>query len=371
MSSDPRWLLVVGVPLAVLTAPTLAIDFARFGPQEPLLVGGMSLGAALLVWCLDRLLEPERPRIALASITVVALAFWALGVTQKETSCCVLLLLPFLWPTIRAQRGRWLQLHRRRRLLLGAIGAAILLPFLPMVVQTIRLSLAEERVYSDAASGRSLLQRVDAQLADASEFLHTPLFPLLGIAAIVVLAFSLFRRKPDWLAVGFLVTAAAFVTFAAESGVVATRYYLPPLFLLGLVLARGAVSLGPRVATVAGVVLIATGAAQWHAARGWVEWWVEVEQGREALVRESAARAAAGCRVDVTGTNVELVEALPVLMPLADEPPRDCGPGRRVVVVIDNHPGQTATDDPLLEACAPVGEPAWSSPVGHIVHCTT
>ena len=333
---DPRWLLVVGVPLAVLTAPTLAIDFARFGPQEPLLVGGMSLGAALLVWCLDRLLEPERPRIAVASITVVALAFWALGVTQKETSCCVLLLLPFLWPTIRAQRARWLQLHRRRRLLLGAIGAAILLPFLPMVVQTIRLSLAKERVYSDAASGRSLLERVDAQLAEASAFLHTPLFGLLGVAAIVVLAFSLLRRKPDWLAVGFLATAAAFVTFAAASGVVASRYYLPPLFLLGLVLARGAVSLGPRVATVAGVVLIATGAAQWHSARGWVEWWVEVEQGREALVRESAARAAAGCSVDVTGTNVELVEALPVLMPLADEPPRDCGIGRRVVVVIDN-----------------------------------
>ena len=170
---------------------------------------------------------------------------------------------------------------------------------------------------------------------------------------------------------GFLVTAAAFVTFAATSGVVATRYYLPPLFLLGLVLARGVVSLGPRVATVAGVVLIATGAAQWHAARGWVEWWVDVEQGKEALVRESAARAAAGCRVDVTGTNVELVQALPVLTPLADEPARDCGPGRRVVVVIDNTPGETATDDPLLGACAPVGEPAWSSPVGHIVHCTT
>ena len=61
-----------------------------------------------------------------------------------------------------------------------------------MVVQTIRLSLAEERVYSDAASGRSLLERVDAQLADASEFLHTPLFPLLGVAAVAALAvFSL------------------------------------------------------------------------------------------------------------------------------------------------------------------------------------
>ena len=152
---------------------------------------------------------------------------------------------------------------------------------------------------------------------------------------------------------GFLVTAAAaFVTFAAESGVVATRSYLPPLFLLGLVLARGAVSLGPWVATVAGVVLIATGAVQWHAARGWVEWWVEVEQGREALVREDAARAAAGCSVDVTGTNVGFVEALPGPDAAFRRASRDCGLGRRVVVVIDNYPGQTATDDPLLEACA-------------------
>ena len=367
---DPRWLLVVGVPLAVLTAPTLAIDFARFGPQEPLLVGGMSLGAAMLVWSLDRLLEPERPRIAVASIIVVGLGVWALGVTQKETSCCVLLLLPFLWPTLRAQRPRWLRLHRGRRSLLGAIGVGILLPFLPMAVRTIQLALAEERVYSGATAGRGLLERLNDQLAEASEFLHTPLFPLLGTAAIVLLAVSALRRGVDWLAVGFLATAVGFVAFAAASGVVASRYYLPPLVLLGLALARAAVSLGTRLVTVAGVLLIAAGAAQWDSARGWVEWWVEVEQGRETLVRESAARASAGCRVDVLGENVEFVQALPVLMPLADEPPRNCSPGRRVVVVIDNHPGQTPADAPLLEACAPEAEPAWSTPEARIVRCT-
>ena len=118
---DPRWLLVVGVPLAIITPPSLVIDLARYGPQEPLMVGCMSLGAVLLVRSIDTLLDraPWAPAVAMA---VGGIVFWAFGVLQKETSACVLLLAPFLWPTLRVQRPRYAQLDRRRRTVIALVA---------------------------------------------------------------------------------------------------------------------------------------------------------------------------------------------------------------------------------------------------------
>ena len=104
---DPRWLLVVGVPLAVVTAPSLAVDLARYGPQEPLMVGCMSLGAVMLVRALDGLLRPVAATASTLALAIGGIVSWSFGVLQKETSLCVLLLAPFLWPTLRDQRGRW------------------------------------------------------------------------------------------------------------------------------------------------------------------------------------------------------------------------------------------------------------------------
>ena len=117
------------------------------------------------------------------------------------------------------------------------------------------------------------------------------------------------------------------------------------------------------------------GVVMWQArdAHAYVELWVESEVDQETLVREAAAREAGGCRVDVTGLNVELVRALPVLMPLADEAPRDCAPGSRYLVVIDAGGAGTATSnqDPVYAACAPEPKAVWSSEVGSILACTT
>jgi hypothetical protein len=192
------------------------------------------------------------------------------------------------------------------------------------------------------------------------------------VAAIVLLAVVGFRRGTDWLSVGLLVVAFAFLVASSETGVVASRYYLPPIVLGALVLARSAASLGSAVVVATGVVLIVGGAWQTRDSRGWIDWWVDGERDREHLVREAAGRQAGGCDVGVVGLNVELVMALPVLMPYADEPPHGCAPGERFLAVIDpGGPGtETPPDDPTLAACAPEPEPVWSSPVGKIVRCT-
>lgn len=369
---DPRWLLVLGVPLAALTAPTLAIDFARFGPQEPLQVGCMALGAVLLVRALNALLRPADAGAGVIAGAVAGLVLWSFGVLQKETSLCVLLLAPFLLPTLRVARGRLGGLGRRRRLTIGAIGVGVVLPFVPVAARTLGLSLADERVYEDAAAGRAFPERLADQLERVGDSLHTPLPAILFLATVALLALMLVRGAVDWLPIGLLVVAVGFLAFAAGPGVVATRYYLPPLALTAFAFARAAPTAGRLVVTVAGVALIVGGAWQAREARTWVDWWVDGEEKEEAIVREAAARAAGGCEVSVTGLNVERVAALPVLLPLAGEPPRDCAEGERFVVVMDYPASSDAArpDDAVLAACAPETEPVWTSQFGDIFRCT-
>jgi hypothetical protein len=366
-----RWVLVASVPVVTLTAPALAVDLARYGPMEPLLVGAMSLGAASTVLFVDRLLEPRLTAAAVAG-GIAGLVVWAFGVLQKETSVCVLLLAPFLWPTLRAQRGRWSRTTRGRRAAIGIVTAGVVAPFVPMTIRLAGFQLEGERFYDEAAASAPLLDDLSAQLSNATEMLRTQLPLVLVLAAVGLLALTMVRTGVDWLSVGLLVVAFAFVVFAAETGIVATRYFLPSLVLVGLVVARAAASVGPNVAAATGVALVAAGLWQAHEGRGWVEWWVDGERDRETLVREAAARRAGGCRVDTIGLNVELVLALPVLMPFADDPPRDCDPGERFVVVIDAGApgGETPADDPVLAACAPAQDPAWSSHIGKILRCT-
>ena len=368
-----RWaVLVVGVPLVAVTAPSIAIDIARFGPQEPLLVGCMALGAVLLVHAIDRLLDGERAKPAVAAALGSGLVLWAFGVLQKEPSICVLLLAPFLWPTLREQRGRWALLDPGRRRTLGAVVAGILLPFVPMVVRTVQLALTGEPLYGDLSAGKSLSTRLSDQLSQAAGVLHTQLPTLVVVASVVLLAAVAFRVGVDWLSVGLLVVSFGFILFAAHAGVVASRYYIPSITLSALVLARCAVRLGSIVVVVAGVVLVAGGIATAYDARGWVSEWVDSEQAQEGLVREAEARAAGGCHVGVVGLNVEFVTALPVLMPLADERPRDCAPGERFVALLDEGGPGTVTppDNPVLAACKPDPAPVWESSVGKLLRCT-
>jgi hypothetical protein len=367
---DARWLLVAAVPLTVVTAGALPIDFARFGPQEPLMVGGMALGAVLVIDAIDRLLDDDPIGPAVVATTLGGVALWAFGVLQKETSTCVLVMAPFLVPTLRRQRARWSRLRIGRKVLLCGLGAGLLLPFVPMIVRTVQLSVADSRVYEDFAEN-SLPVRFWEQFVLADEILHTRLFAVVALAAVVVAIGQLLSTRPDWLALGLMVTGFAFVLFAAESGVEATRYYLPPLTLLCIAIARSIASLGQKAAVALGVVAIASSLVHLPDARNWVEWWVDVERGREALVREAAALQAGGCVVSVTGKNVELVAALPVLMPLVDEPARGCEPGFRYLVVIDGEAsGVTGPEDPLFSRCSPDPVPVWSSPLASIQRCT-
>ena len=263
------------------------------------MVGCMALGAALLVRTFDMLLGPSTVIARTVAMALGGFVLWSFGVLQKETSTCVLLLAPFLWPTIgSAGAGANPQ---GRRCAIGVVAAGVLLPFVPMVTRTVQLALADERVYEDAAAAKGFAARLSDQLSQADDILNSPLPTVLLASAFVLLAVRIFRHGADWLSIGLLAVGIAFVVFAAEVGVVASRYYLPPIALAAFVLARSAVSLGSVVVVATGLVLIASGVAQARSGHDWVQWWVDGERDRETVVREAAARWAGGCEVDVPG----------------------------------------------------------------------
>jgi hypothetical protein len=366
----PLWLLTLGIPLAVLTVPGTAIDIARFGPQEPLMVGCMSLGAVMMVRSVDTWLDVPRTKLSTTLVAVVGVVIWSFGVAQKESSLCVLVIGPFLWPTARAQRARWAGLTPKRRWAIAAVGVGALLPFFPMLFRTIQLAMADSRVYDEIASQHSYVERIVNQLVKADESLGTPFFLLLAVATVLATIAVVLCRGADWLAAGLVTSALTFVGFAAESGVVVSRYYLPAIVLLGFALGRAAAALGPRTAIVTSALLLLFGSVHVVLARNSTSAWVVDEHAQEELVRESAARRSAGCPVSVTGSNVELVAALPVLMPLAEERPRGCLPDERFLAVIDWGYGQTPSDDPLLSECGPSATTVWSNRIGRILRCS-
>ena len=367
-----RWLLVVSVPIVVVTMPRLTVDLARYGPQEPLLVGCMGVGGTLIVLALDRLLASRGRRWTTLALACAGLVLWAFGVIQKETSLSALVVLPFLWPTARAQGARWARLDRPSRTAVLALGCAAALPFVPILVRTAQLVLTNSLV-GDAQvdTGSGALRNLWAQAALTDDVLRTPAATAVAVAAVAAVSAAIVLHRADWVSAGLLAAALASILFAAESGIVVSRYYIPAVTLATLALVRAGVELGRRAAVALALALILIGLAQVRFARDEVSAWVQEERTQESAVRDAAGLVAGGCAVRVTGRDVELVAALPVLMPLAAEPPRRCRPGQRFVVVLDWHgPGTSTTgNDAILRACHPVGLVVRFGSVARRVRC--
>ena len=95
---------LAGIPaFAVVTVPKFARDMARFGPQEPLMLGALALGGALLVLAARSLLVPRPVAGRVVALTIAASAIWLFGAYHKEASVCAI---PLLAAVVFAGRGR-------------------------------------------------------------------------------------------------------------------------------------------------------------------------------------------------------------------------------------------------------------------------
>jgi hypothetical protein len=304
-------------PLLVVTTPYVAVDFARFGPQEPLLMGAMTFGGSLLVLAFRELGGPDADhrKARIAGLAIFGLAFWALGAYQKEISVCMIVLAPFLvataWPEITVARGK---LTDKRRRLITALALVALLPLIHVGVEDALVVHSGETIYgADVEPGAGAVHKAYSALAqmpsDTGSYMG---WLVLGVLAAGAL-YGIVRRRPDWLLIGLLTTAIVCLVWSAQTGVHVSRYDIPTLTPGGvgfcLVLSRlGARSSLTAVALISALVIVSAGLAHERV----VAWANDEKIGVNFVDAVTRARAT-GCPVVITGLDPERTAALPVL----------------------------------------------------------
>lgn len=342
---------LAGIPaFVVVTAPKLTVDLARFGPQEPLLVGGIMLGGALLVLTARVLLDPQHaafhPRTA--ALLVVGGGLWSLGVYHKETSLAALPLLAAALFAGRARLASWRRLSTRRRAGLVALGAVVTLPLLHVAYESLRIVLRGDLVYdAEVDAGRGAWAGVDVLWHWADEAL-----PWAGRAFVVsavvltALAFAL-RRRLDVVALGALASGALAFAIAGQSGVLATRYYMPSYALFAVAFVLSLVRFPPLV-QLAGLLLVVFAFVPLTEARNEVGLWAADERLDGAFIVAVAERVSAGCVVASAGLDEEPGQAFPVLMAIEGRASPPCPVGGTYSLAGPHDEGRA-----LLGACAP------------------
>jgi hypothetical protein len=344
--------VLAGLPsFLVLMVPKFSRDFARFGTQEPLLLGGMALGGSLLVLAGRSLLAGDRrlDRRRIAALTVAGGVLWLIGAYQKEASVCVLPLLAAVLFAGRARLTSWPRLSSGRRIGLAALGAIVLLPLMHVAVEIVRIASRGDIVYeAEVDSGRGIVRGVEVLYDWAHEVLSPDAHLVVyGAVALTVLA-ALIRRRLDVLAVGALAAGALTFLFAAQSGAAVSRYYMPLYALCAVALVLSLARL-PRIVQLAALAWMLLAFVPPPGVREEVRVWTEEERPEGALVTSVAGLVDSGCTVSVGGLDVETHAALPVLVALERRPAdTSCAQGSPYFVL-----GTGTHAATLTSTCAP------------------
>jgi hypothetical protein len=350
----------------VVLVPKFARDIARFGPQEPLLIGGMALGGSLLFLAARALFDGSR-EVGVVSVSALVIAgalTWALGVYQKEISICVLpLLAGVLWAG-RSQLRAWGGLGRARMVALGVIAAVTVLPLLHVAIETMRILRGGDLVYEEQVGDRGL-----ASIQVLWDWTHEAVpenARLLCYGAIVLtVVASIVRARIDAVAVGALLSGVLTFAYAGLSGVVATRYYIPIVALFAVAFAISLARL-PTPIVAAGVLAVFFSFMPPPGTREEVQAWVNEERAAGSFVQEVAARHSSGCVVAVAGLDLEATRALPIVVGVTDAGRTEaCAPGDAVLVAGPHQAGAA-----LAAACIESTlEPLMRSPLGIVYRC--
>jgi hypothetical protein len=363
-----RLALAGGAALVVVTVPGFAVDLARHGPQEPLMVGLMCGGGALVAAATTRALHGALSDRRLALYGGFGALVFGAGVMQKESSVCILALVPFLWLGTIEERQLLAGSARRTRRTVAAIFGLLAAPLLVMAARTVQLVAAPHHLYgAEPGEGlygktRSLVDSMDIQTG--SHVVEVLLW--LGIIAVGGLAVA---RQFEPIATGFLVTGLAFLAFAGQVNVAPSRYYLPTatLAVLGIVRITARMrSLGVSASCASLFVLFSL--SQVRDAHAYVASWVSGERQQEQIVDVVGGLRAAGCEVLLAGREVELIEAIPILIPVANPEPTPCEGDQRFVAVLNWHYGEDP-DDPVIVGCGRAPRVVMRNVVGRVIAC--
>jgi hypothetical protein len=333
--------------LLVVTVPAFGVDLARFGPQEPALVGGMMLGGALLYLGGRQLAtEPVRLPVRAWLLVVVGSIAWYYGVFTKETSVCILLAVPVAVILLRRVTR---QPSRRQFEVVTGVGAIALLPVLVMLYEVARIVQRGSLEYgAHIQNGRG----------SVSVFVHAlRVMPhqLMSVTGVVVLATVIFALavgavsrplRPDWLLLTILVVALAALEMSVQTDFYESRYYLPSVALLAVGSARAVGGLPTRylrLLLAGACVLVLVSATKAHVQ---VERWAEEDQQGDVIVGAVRAATKDGCRLSIEGIDEERTQSITALVEYGRGRADCVGAARQVLV------GPSATQTPQA-ACAP------------------
>jgi hypothetical protein len=322
-----RHALAALVPLLLVVTPYAAVDLARLGPQEPMLVGGMALGAAVMI-------RSVRTRFRVRSTTtriwwlvavMTGLFLWSIGIYHKEVSVAVLAMVPFAgWRIMR---------DRNLRTTTFALGVLALIPVLHVLAESLGRTVSGNTPYAGGSevSPTVLLER-SVTLFRPWPTLHRLFLALFALnLALLAIAYLRARRletAAPVVSAGLLTVAISAHLLAAQSGAAATRYALPPLALMLMSIAVILGVFGGRAVTVTGVAAVVAAAVAVPSAGNLVAAWAEEERAFEQVVSHIAARDPATCTVLLYGRwDAERTAAIPVvLVGRGHSTPSDCEP---------------------------------------------
>lgn len=321
---DSLWVpaLAVVPPLLVLVTRPFGVDLARLGPVEPLLMGGMIIGALILLAGTARWLQRRSWR-SVVPLVACGYVLWLLGLYQKETSVCFLVLAPFLYLHLAE---RWSEsgttpgpLWRQRPF--QVVAAIMLAPLVHMLWEVKQIAGSGTTVYgAPIPSGTSdwftrLHDAFDGQWTNMSNLLGMRLPVALAFGSIVAVAAAGFSsRRVPWLGLGLVATGFAVLTFQGLGGALATRYYLPVFVLFASALSVALLE-SPVLFRAPGVVVVAlvvaVNAPDTH--RG-VGQWAQDERNGNQSVHMAAMLNPARCPVYMGSMITEYADALPELV---------------------------------------------------------
>ena len=334
----------------ILSIPKFVPELARFGVQEPLLVGGMALGGSLLVLAVRSLLDERAvPAWRVVVLAFVGGAFWVVGVYQKEASLAVLPLLVAIAVAGRGRLARARPLRRGQRAALVTIGILVVIPLAHVAVEVVRIARRGDLVYeAEVDAGRGIVRGLDVLWDWVHEVFPLQAQRLVLAAVLLAVIVAIVRRRVDVLVVGALASGVFAFLLAAQSGVAANRYFIPVYALAAMALVLSVARL-PAVVQVAFLLMVVALSVSFvSAARYEVREWASVEEERASLVRGVSKARASGCRVAVAGLDEESRVALPVLVTLLDEPvASSCVGGATYLVIRSSGEGVA-----LANACA-------------------
>lgn len=328
--------------LVVVTVPAFGQDLARFGPEEPALVGGMTLGGSLMYWGGKELAAAKRLPIRAFILFGLGFVAWSYGIFQKETSVCALLALGLAIPFARQLRPRLTPKEMAVGLTLTGFA---LLPLLGMLYEVVRIVLRGSLVYGTHVKTSGGALDVFAHALRRMRFATQSVagYAMLSFIALFLVA-DLWRRRVDWIELAIVAIALASLEMSMQTGYYESRYYLPAIALLAIAAARAAVQL-PAI-MVRGVIVVVTGLAlvSSESARSTVRYWAAGDQVGNELVASVRAHTNNGCNLTIAGVDPERTRSIEELVRFRDGPVNCSRIGRYVVL------GPSAR---LPQRCAP------------------